>query len=258
MPNRTFPKIQCFLNLKGGVGKSTLASQFAYKASAIGYKTLAIDLDPQAHLTNLMYLPLTSEEIARLKTFRDVVVDRADPSDVIQEVMKNLYLLPSNLSLSSIDMALAPKTNREKRIINPLLSLRDHFDLIVIDTNPSASLLNLATIQAADRLCVVTQTAQLSLLGLRSLFEILQELDLDAGVSTPPALIIPNLFVAKGKESRAALGLLKEEFGDILLSEIHRCVDYQHADKKKQSVFEYSLRSQASKDMDKLTESLLS
>ena len=42
-----------FFNNKGGVGKTTLVYHFAYMLAELGYKTLAVDLDPQANLTSM-------------------------------------------------------------------------------------------------------------------------------------------------------------------------------------------------------------
>lgn len=45
------------INMKGGVGKTTLAAQLAHKASSDGYRTLAVDLDPQSNLSQALLGP---------------------------------------------------------------------------------------------------------------------------------------------------------------------------------------------------------
>ena len=52
-----------FINMKGGVGKTTLAAQVAHAADKIGYKTLVVDLDPQSNLSQSL---LTPEKICKI------------------------------------------------------------------------------------------------------------------------------------------------------------------------------------------------
>ena len=49
-------KTIAFFNNKGGVGKTTLVYHFTYMLAELGYKCLAVDLDPQTNLTS-MFLP---------------------------------------------------------------------------------------------------------------------------------------------------------------------------------------------------------
>lgn len=108
-----------FINMKGGVGKTTLAAQVAHAADQENYRTLAVDLDPQANLSQCLltpvgyvrhlreqkptivqvfdrYLPPTTESASpRPVDIQDVIVKKAGYwSDT------TLDLLPSRLELS--------------------------------------------------------------------------------------------------------------------------------------------------------------
>lgn len=45
------------INMKGGVGKTTIAAQLAHAAARRGVRTLAVDLDPQANLSQALLSP---------------------------------------------------------------------------------------------------------------------------------------------------------------------------------------------------------
>ncbi|MDE0037197.1 MAG: AAA family ATPase [Gammaproteobacteria bacterium] len=53
------------INMKGGVGKTTIASQLAHAAQADGLRVLAIDLDPQSNLSQSILGPRTYVEHVR-------------------------------------------------------------------------------------------------------------------------------------------------------------------------------------------------
>jgi chromosome partitioning protein len=251
-------KVKIFANLKGGVGKSTIAAQFAMRASAQGLKTLVIDLDPQAHATKILHF--NDDEIMNLSTLRDVITGdgSAQVHDVILEITPLLHLIPSNLSLSVLELELFPKANREQRIIKPIRALRDQYDLIVIDTNPSPSTVNISAILAADELCIVTETDQLSTQGLSSIFQVLEQIDADFEHS-PSARIIANKFDVRESMAQKAIGFLRENFGDILVKTVvGKNIDIKESQSYHCSVWQYKRSSSGSEDIISLTHDLIS
>jgi chromosome partitioning protein len=72
-------KTIAFFNNKGGVGKTTLVYHFTYMLAELGYKCLAVDLDPQANLTSIF---LTDEKLASIydnETFRPTILEAVKP-----------------------------------------------------------------------------------------------------------------------------------------------------------------------------------
>jgi len=252
-------KVKVFANLKGGVGKSSISSQFAMRASACGLKTLLIDLDPQAHAT----LSLGMSEIdENTPTILNCLVGRgtekADISKMIQTITPLLGLIPSNLSLSSIEIKLHSENRRAEKLKAILDPIRNQWDLIIIDTNPSASLLNINALLAADELCVVCATDFLSVTGLKQLFDVLKDLQEDFEDFRPPVRIIPNLFDVREAIAQEALGLLRQNYGDFLTNTVVRKnVDLKEAQKASQAVWIYNKKSSAAEDIIALTNELI-
>src|SRR5215475_11738852 len=124
------------INMKGGVGKTTLAAQLAHACTRKGLRTLAIDLDPQANLSQALLRP---EQYARhLRTRKPTVVqlfeqyapatnDSASPRpvdvhDIILEDVgysgrATLDLVPSQLELSH---TLKNPYGKERRVARAL------------------------------------------------------------------------------------------------------------------------------------------
>lgn len=252
-------KIKVFANLKGGVGKSSLASQFAMRASAGGLKTLLIDLDPQGHAT----LALGFDDVAEEKpTILNCLVgkgsEKLDISEVIQPITPLLSLIPANLSLSTVEIKLNSENRRVEKLKEILSKVRNEWDLIVIDTNPSASLLNLNALLAADELCVVCATDFFSVTGLKALFQIYKDLEEDFPFFGPAVKIIPNLFDVREAIAQESLGMLRQGYKQMLTNTVVRKnVDLKEAQKGAQAVWLYNRRSSAAEDIIALTRELI-
>src|SRR5262245_48106327 len=82
---RAFPRPlghrrQLFLNFKGGTGKTSLSTSYAYRLAELGYSVLLVDLDSQGHATKC--LGYEGEDFE--KTLLHVLVRREPLAEVIQ------------------------------------------------------------------------------------------------------------------------------------------------------------------------------
>ena len=101
VPHRT----QLFLNFKGGTGKTSLSSSYAFRLAEKGHRVLMIDLDSQGHATKCLGQEGSSFE----HTLLDVLIRRKPISEVtVPTGMPGLSLVPANLAMSTIDLALMP------------------------------------------------------------------------------------------------------------------------------------------------------
>ena len=105
------PRRQLFLNFKGGVGKTVIASNYAYRVALHGLRVLAVDLDAQGHLTKCLGVAAD----AATPTILDVLRDRAPVAEVaVTGVagLANFDLVPATLALSPIEIVLSQRNAR--------------------------------------------------------------------------------------------------------------------------------------------------
>lgn len=168
-------RVQVFLNFKGGTGKSTLSSSYAYAIAEMGVYVLAIDLDAQQHMTKCLGV-----EPARVgPSLYDVLIENRNINEVIVNTgISTLDMIPSSIKLSVLEHRLLDKEGREFLLSEALEQItKKDYKIIVIDSLPNVSLLNKSAILAADDLLVPVLPDYLSYDGLALLFEELSRID---------------------------------------------------------------------------------
>jgi chromosome partitioning protein len=210
-------KVQVFFNFKGGTGKTTICHQISVHMALLGFKVLAIDCDPQAHLTFALGVPEEEEKL----TLYDVIVNKLPIKETIKNLYPGLDIIPSDLSLTRIELPLSHSVNREK-ILNKILSpLRHEYDFIFIDTNPTISILNQNTTYCADMVNIVCETQPFSLKGLEMLIRELKDFSI-AMDQLINYKIIPNKYEAKTATSQEVLGSLRHDYKEVVMEAIIR------------------------------------
>lgn len=161
-------KVIAIANHKGGVGKTTSVASIGIGLSLKGYKVLLLDLDAQANLTSF-FLPETEEERATI--YDSLVSEEPLP---IQEVGKNLYLVPSGLEMARAEGDLNGKIARE-RLLNLLLEpVKDNYDYVLIDCPPSLGIVTTNAFVASTDIYVPLTAEALPLKGMKMLEEYIQ------------------------------------------------------------------------------------
>lgn len=233
---KIFNKINVFYNFKGGTGKTSLCYQVACHLAVLGYNVLAIDLDPQGHLSSALRVP---EDIDH-HTMYDVLINGVDIEEAVLKVFPGLDLVPANISMTRIEVPLSSKTKREEKLKLLLAPLKDKYDFILIDTNPTISTLNLNALVAADRVNVVCETQPFSLSGLRVLVEEMLQFYNEMHVC-PNFGIIANKYESKTAISQEVLGALRTEYKDNMMDTVVRkCEDINVSAKKKTPIFAFA------------------
>lgn len=246
---------QLFLNFKGGTGKTSLSTSYAFRLAELGYRVLLVDLDSQGHATKC--LGYEGEDFQR--TLLDVLVRKTPVKDVIQRTpVPNLSFIPSNLSMSTVDLSLMPLAGREMRLRNALKELDGQFQVTVFDAPPSFGLLNLNALMASDDLFVPVLADFLSFHGLKLLFETVQSLEEDLGHLLDNVFIVVNAFNQTFKLAKEALEALQEHYPEYLLPTIVRqCTKFAQASSEGVPVFLADRECKGAQDISAMIDEVL-
>jgi chromosome partitioning protein len=249
------PRVQLFLNFKGGTGKTSVSTSYAYRLAERGYRVLMIDLDSQGHATKCLGKEGGSFE----RTLHEVLIRKTPIDEVtIQTAMPGLSLVPANLAMSTIDLALMPLAGREFRLRNALQGHAAKYDFVVMDAPPSFGLLNLNALMAADDLVIPVLADFLSYDGLRLLFETVQGLEQDLSHQLENIFIVVNAFNQTFKIAREALDALRTHYADYLLdSVVRQCTKFAQASSEGCPIFGYDPDSKGANDIDALQDEIL-
>jgi chromosome partitioning protein len=248
-------RIQLFLNFKGGTGKTSLSTSYAYRLAERGYRVLMIDLDSQGHATKC----LGQEGSSFTRTLHEVLIRKVPIDEVtVPTGMPNLSLVPANLAMSTIDLALMPLAGREFRLRNALQGSVARYDFIVLDAPPSFGLLNLNALMAATDLVIPVLADFLSYDGLRLLFETIQGLEQDLSHQLENIFIVVNAFNQTFKIAREALGALREHYADYLLDTVVRqCTKFAQASSEGCPIFGFDADSKGATDLEAVQQEIL-
>ena len=246
-------KIQMFYNVKGGTGKSTLTAQYVMRAAMMGLKVLAIDLDGQGHLTvNLDVL-----DAHERPTIYDVLINDLPIEESVINVAPCLDLIPANLGLCNIEIPLNNKPRREYRLAEAIAKLAEHYDLIVADTNPAASILNCSMMVASNLINVVCATNPLSFHGMSLVMATIEDMEREFRKQMN-VKIVPNMYDNREVISQEVLGELRSQFADwCAQSVINRSADMNEATKRRTTVWDVNAKGTAAGDINGLAEELL-
>lgn len=171
-------KVVSFVNLKGGVGKTTLAVSFATFCVKRGKKTLLIDVDPQTNAT-LWVLGFdawslhaktkgTVADLLGVAEHKKAEGKKKSVSDVIVKKALNFGfdIIPSHLDLFTIDLDLASVTLKELKLKKALGPIIDDYDFIILDCPPNLTIPTQNALAISTHYVIPTASDFLSALGI--------------------------------------------------------------------------------------------
>jgi chromosome partitioning protein len=238
--NMPHSRVIAFANQKGGVAKTTTTLNLGVALKEQGRRVLAIDLDPQGNLT--MSQGMNPDEIER--SMFDVLVHRLPIEEVIHPA--ELDVAVSSIDLAGAELSLSSMIGRERALEKALVSVRDEYDFILIDTPPSLGLLTINALVAANGVIVPVQCEYLSLRGLVQLQNTLEMIRENLNPHVGIDGILPTMFDRRTLHSREAVEILHENFGDLVFNtRIRKTIRFAEAPVRGQSVLTYDPASEA-------------
>jgi chromosome partitioning protein len=198
-------------NQKGGVGKTTSTINLGAALADYGRRVLLLDFDPQGALgAGVGIHPHTLE-----RTIYDVMITgEVSARDVIRPTaVPGMDLLPANIDLSGAELLLVSEVGREQALTRALRPIRDDYDVILIDCQPSLGLLTVNALTAARWVMIPVECEYFSLRGVALLQDTIGKIQERTNPDLELLGVLPTM-VDRTVHAREVLGRVVEAFGD--------------------------------------------
>lgn len=246
-------KIVAVTNQKGGVGKTTTAINLSAGLALEGYKTLLIDLDPQANSTLNIGIKVGSYKNA----IHNVLEGNKKIENVILSTpITNLDIVPSHIHLDKTELAIINEPFRESILSDALKDLQ--YDFFIIDCRPTLGTLTTNALYACNFILVPCEIGQNALDGFSDLMEIIFKVKRSKEIGDIPIQILLTKFEARNKRSNDfVLEGLKFYEKNIFKIRIRKNEALNQAHMVRQPIFTFQPASSGANDYKQLTKEFL-
>lgn len=165
-------KIIAIGTLKGGTGKTTITFNLG-GVLAEKHKVLLIDVDPQCNLSASCGVNISAQTHG---SSRDIFMEDNQayhPEDLVVKTpiqeLPNLDIIPSHMLMTAVEFFLVNRPAREsilKNYIQDNIEFFGQYDYILLDTNPSMSVINQNAFLLADSIVLVTDISEDGISGV--------------------------------------------------------------------------------------------
>jgi chromosome partitioning protein len=216
------PRVLALANQKGGVGKTTTAINLGTALAAIEEEVLIVDLDPQGNAST----GLGIERKARRTSMYDVLAGSAPMRDaVIPTAVPQLYIAPSTMDLSGLELEIGRERDRAYRLRTALNNINNgqpafNFTYVLVDCPPSLNLITVNAMAAAHSILVPLQCEFFALEGLSQLLATVERVK----ASLNPTLSIHGIILTMFDRRNALSGQVADDVRAHLGDKVYQTV----------------------------------
>ena len=248
-------RIISICNNKGGVGKTTTAHNIGAFLSALGKKTLLIDLDPQANATLALGLDPQTIESGVYHMLTGGIL----PEEAVRKT--NIFgfdFIPSSLDLAAATVELVDIKDREYLLEKALKRLSSHYDFIFIDSPPSLDILTVNSIVGAKEIIIPIQCEYFALQGLSQLLSTIDLVSNNLGRRPEFIGALLTMYDRRNRLSREIAKIIRRDFpGHVFDAVIPRNITLAEAPGKRKTILEFAPLSQGAKAYRQLAQELI-
>lgn len=249
-------KILAIVNQKGGVGKTTTATNLGTAICAVGYRVLLIDGDPQGNATSGLGVVKVEKE----KSTYFYVLGKASSEDVLQKTsIENLHIIPANMHLAAAEVELPDSEEPTKSLKIAIKSIVHKYDYILIDCPPSLGFLTLNSMVASTHILVPLQCEYYALEGLSHLLSTVKRVRQQLNPNLEVAGILLTMFDRRNNLSSMVENDVRKHLKDLVYNTvIPRNVRVSEAPSYGQPVLIYDIKSSGAMAYMKLAAEIIS
>ena len=251
-------RVVAVCNQKGGVGKTTTVINLGAALAEYGRRVLLVDVDPQGALS----VGLGVNPAALEATLNDLLLDPrgTDVEDVLLESgIPGVDLLPSNIELAASEVQLVAEVGREQALARALDPLVEHYDVVLVDCQPSLGLLTVNALTAAHDVLIPLECEYFALRGVALLVDTIEKVQSRLNPDLQVLGLLATMFDSRTLHGREVLSRLVEAFGDTVFhSVINRTVRFPETTVAGEPITSYASRSAGAGAYRELAKEVLS
>lgn len=211
-------KVIAICNQKGGVGKTVTTVNLGIGLARQGKRVLLVDVDAQGSLTASLGYQQPDHLDETLATMLGKIIEDKPlaPGEGIIHQEEGVDLLPANIELSGLEVTLVNTMSRETILREYLNTVRDQYDVILLDCCPSLGMLTINALTAADAVIVPLQAHYLSLKGMEQLMRTIGRVKRQLNPSLEISGILITMADLRTTYSREIVELLRKTYGSNL------------------------------------------
>ena len=256
------PTVIAVVNHKGGTAKTTTVENLGIGLAREGKKVLLVDTDPQGSLTISLGYPRPDElEITLFDLLNKTInEDSVSAGEGILHQAEGIDLIPANISLAGLEVALVNTMNRERILKQFLEPVKGNYDYVLLDCMPSLGMLTVNALAAADVALVPVQANYLSAKGLEQLLQTINKVKRQIN----PKLRIEGILLTMGdgrtNYGREISSLIRDTYGGhikIFNSEIPRSVRAAEISAEGKSIFLHDPKGKVAEAYQNLTKEVM-
>lgn len=256
-------RVIAIANQKGGVGKTTTCVNLGIGLAKSGKRVLLIDADAQGSMTaSLGYKEPDGLDITLATIMSDVIEEEEfEVKKGILEHEESVDLLPSNIELSAMEVSLISIMSRELILKQYIDQMRQYYDYILIDTQPSLGMLTINAFASADEVLIPVQAAYLPVKGLQQLIKTIGKVHRQLNPKLEINGILLTMVDKRTAYARKISELLREQYGErvrVFANCIPMSVRAAEISAEGKSIFLHDPNGKVAEAYEELTKEVLS